>query len=197
MENINPEIKEVVRTDRTLEDNAFIEEIEDEIDTEEVFDLIRDITDPEHPLTLEQLNVVKKQQISVENKRRLIKVEFTPTIPHCSMSTIIGLCIRVRLMRSLPNRWKVDVKIFPGTHQSEDALNKQLNDKERCIAALENPALRKVVNRCLEDCDTLYTTTLADPTDSLPSKILLAQSQSDSRQNEKHSSGMNEAFWVW
>ena len=46
-------------------------------------------------------------------------VQFTPTIPHCSMATLIGLCLRVKLQRSLPSRFKVDVKIYPGTHSSE------------------------------------------------------------------------------
>ena len=50
-----------------------------------------------------------------------VRVGFTPTIPHCSMATLIGLCIRVRLLRTLPERFKVDVVINPGTHQSEVA----------------------------------------------------------------------------
>lgn len=37
------------------------------------------------------------------------------------MATLIGLCIRVRLIRSLPKRFKVDVMIREGTHQSEAA----------------------------------------------------------------------------
>ncbi|KAH3769380.1 hypothetical protein DPMN_170647 [Dreissena polymorpha] len=44
---------------------------------------------------------------------------------------------------------QVDVKIAPGTHASEDAVNKQLADKERVAAALENSHLLKVVNQCL------------------------------------------------
>lgn len=39
--------------------------------------------------------------------------------------------------------------IRPGTHASEAAVNKQLADKERVAAALENAALRETVNRCL------------------------------------------------
>ena len=76
-------------------------------DREEVFDLIRDINDPEHPLTLEQLNVAQLQQIEVDDERNRVCVEFTPTIPHCSMATLIGLSIRVKLLRSLPSRFKV------------------------------------------------------------------------------------------
>ena len=45
------------------------------------------------------------------------------------MATLIGLAIRVKLLRSLPPRFKVDVVIAPGTHESEAAVNKQLADK--------------------------------------------------------------------
>jgi hypothetical protein len=44
---------------------------------------------------------------------------------------------------------KVDIFVEEGTHQSENAVNKQLNDKERVAAALENKNLTKVVNECL------------------------------------------------
>ena len=65
------------------------------------------------------------------------------------MATLIGLCIRVKLLRSLPARFKVTVRIQPGTHASENAVNKQLADKERVCAALENAHLLGVVNRCI------------------------------------------------
>jgi metal-sulfur cluster biosynthetic enzyme len=70
-------------------------------------DLIRNINDPEHPLTLEQLNVVQEPHISVSDSDSHISVVFTPTIPHCSMATLIGLCIRVKLLHSVPQRFKV------------------------------------------------------------------------------------------
>lgn len=38
----------------------------------------------------------------------------------------------------------------PGSHASEAAVNKQLNDKERVAAALENPSLLSMVNKCLD-----------------------------------------------
>ena len=119
------------------------------IDALEVFDLLRDINDPEHPLTLEQLKVAAPDLISIDEETGVVRVSFTPTIPHCSMATLIGLCVRVKLMRSLPPRYKVDVSVTPGTHASEDALNKQLNDKERVAAALENPRLLEAVEQCL------------------------------------------------
>lgn len=51
------------------------------------------------------------------------------------------LCIRVKLLRSIPSRFKVDVTVTPGSHASEHQVNKQLNDKERVAAALENSSL--------------------------------------------------------
>ncbi|ETN72914.1 hypothetical protein NECAME_18619, partial [Necator americanus] len=125
------------------------ESVEDPVDALEVFELIRDINDPEHPYTLEQLNVVQEELIHVfkDNKHIYVdvraqlmqyqsqtpvghlqslcmfstnrfgllriaysrrspctgvrKVRFTPTIPHCTMATLIGLAIRVKLVRSL------------------------------------------------------------------------------------------------
>lgn len=51
-QNLNPTIYE--RTEeRASEDSDFNNEIPDEIDRREIFDLIRTINDPEHPLTLE------------------------------------------------------------------------------------------------------------------------------------------------
>lgn len=38
----------------------------------------------------------------------------------CS-ATAAGLSLRVRLLRSLPERFKVDIKVKEGTHQSENA----------------------------------------------------------------------------
>lgn len=138
--------------------------------------------------------------VYVDNTNNEIRVLFTPTIPHCSMATLIGLSIRVRLLRALPRRFKVEVGIYPGTHASRDAgkhmeprllppapglaiaaricysgalsrlycrvesqsqacpcprtawhgaflpfaVNKQLSDKERVAAALENTHLLEV-----------------------------------------------------
>lgn len=101
--------------------------------------MLRHINDPEHPLSLEQLNVVRPELITVIGES--VKVEFTPTIPNCTMATLIGLMIRVKLHRSLPQRFKVDVLIEQGKHEQQVEINKQLNDKERVLAALENANL--------------------------------------------------------
>lgn len=106
--NANPIVYEpTLTTIRVETESDYDDDIVDPIDAEEVYELLRSISDPEHPLTLEQLNVTQLQHITVDNNENHVLVEFTPTIPHCSMATLIGLCIRVRLLRSLPERFKV------------------------------------------------------------------------------------------
>lgn len=154
LQNANPIIYNISK--ETIVINNFDyddEEIREDVSSVEIFELIRHINDPEHPLTLEQLNVVSMDNIVVNDKENIICVQFTPTIPHCSMATLIGLCLRVKLIRSLPTRFKVTIKISPGSHQSEIAINKQLADKERVAAALENNHLLEVVNKCITNTD--------------------------------------------
>lgn len=49
-----------------------------------------------------------------------------------------------------PTRHQTDILLTPGSHASEAAVNKQLADKERVAAALENPNLLQMVDRCLQ-----------------------------------------------
>ncbi|XP_044173155.1 cytosolic iron-sulfur assembly component 2B-like isoform X2 [Acropora millepora] len=148
LQNANPMVFKA-KQERIILPEEEDDSVVDKIDEREVFDLIRSINDPEHPLTLEQLNVVEQSLVEVDDDKGYVKVQFTPTIPHCSMATLIGLAIRVQLLRSLPDRFKVDVNVTPGSHASEDAVNKQLGDKERVAAALENSHLLELVNQCL------------------------------------------------
>ncbi|XP_020111311.1 protein AE7-like isoform X3 [Ananas comosus] len=105
--NANPVVYE--RKERRVHKlPAVIDEYAQEpIDQQEIFDHIRDIKDPEHPYSLEQLNVVTDDAIEVNDEKSHVRVTFTPTVEHCSMATIIGLCLRVKLIRSLPSRYKV------------------------------------------------------------------------------------------
>ncbi|XP_072024551.1 MIP18 family protein galla-2-like [Amphiura filiformis] len=148
LENVNPTVHGRLKDRHVIPDEED-DDVVDKIDAREVFDLIRNINDPEHPLTLEELNVVEHAQVEVDDDANSVRILFTPTIPHCSMATLIGLSIRVKLIRALPSRFKVDVEIYPGSHVSELAVNKQLADKERVAAALENGHLLEVVNQCL------------------------------------------------
>ena len=55
-------------------------------------------------------------------------------------------------------RFKVDIALAEGSHLSEAAITKQLNDKERIAAALENPNLLEMVQTCLQDAELVLDT---------------------------------------
>ena len=82
-----------------------------------------------------------------------IRLEFMPTVPHCSLATLIGLCLRVKLERNLMLKHKLDIVVGEGTHAIEGDVNKQINDKERVAAAMENPDLRDMVEECIKEVD--------------------------------------------
>lgn len=93
-DNVNPNVYDK-GSEREKQATDFDEEVEDLFDEREIFDLIRNINDPEHPLTLEELRVVEESNIQVDNKENTVFVNFTPTIPHCSMATLIGKFIKL------------------------------------------------------------------------------------------------------
>lgn len=135
------------------------------------------MVDPEHPYTLEQLKVVDDESVEIsmdDGNTCCIRVRFTPTVPHCNLASTIGLCIYEKLRRELPRVLKVQQYLFVTIpswifmlHQESTQLkkivifrlflvkvilvNKQVNDKERVIAALENPPLRELVEECIKE----------------------------------------------
>ncbi|KAB5556867.1 hypothetical protein DKX38_007776 [Salix brachista] len=123
---------------------------DDSVDPLDIYDILfslfshfliyhfKDIRDPEHPYSLEQLSVLSEESITVDDK-----------LGRIFMATVIGLCLRVKLQECFPPHYKVDIKVAHGSHADEEAVNKQLNDKERVAAALENPNLRQLVDECL------------------------------------------------
>ncbi|CAL5868824.1 uncharacterized protein PFLUO_LOCUS3051 [Penicillium psychrofluorescens] len=139
------------------DDDNLLEEL---IDEQEIYDLIGSVSDPEHPVSLGELAVVSLPDIKITptlpkvpgSPLQTVTVLITPTITHCSLATVIGLGVRVRLEQSLPPRFRLDVRIKEGTHSTADEVNKQLADKERVAAALENGALMKVIAKMLETC---------------------------------------------
>lgn len=156
----NDPFHHLIDSDSSGSDNDSDAEIE-AIDEQEIYDLIATMSDPEHPITLGALAVVSLPDISIkstfpnrpESPLRTVTVLITPTIQHCSLATVIGLGVRVRLEESLPARFRVDVRIKEGTHSTADEVNKQLADKERVAAALWNPTLQSFIKKMLETCE--------------------------------------------
>jgi len=122
-------------------------------------DLISNISDPEHPLSLGSLAVINLPDIHIipptspRSRISTVVVDLTPTISHCSLATVIGLGVRVRLEQALPPRFRVDVRIKEGTHSTAEAVTKQLSDKERVAAAVENATLMGVIRTMLKTCE--------------------------------------------
>ena len=67
LDNSSPRLYDTLAPRQAL-DVDFDESVRDPFDDREVFDLIRDLNDPEHPLTLEQLNVVELDKVHVDDK---------------------------------------------------------------------------------------------------------------------------------
>jgi len=135
------------------------DEPREEIDEHEIYDLISSIQDPEHPNSLASLAVVNLPDISIihptspTSRISTVRVLLTPTTAHCSLGTVIGLAVRVRLEQALPPRFRIDVQLKEGTHTTADAVNKQLGDKERVAAAMENGTLVGVIRNMLSTCE--------------------------------------------
>lgn len=145
-------------SDASSDGSVSDEEEREEIDEQEVYDLISTILDPEHPLTLGSLGVVNLDDIRIippstpRSRISSVQVLITPTTSACSLTTVIGLGVKVRLVNALPPRFRVDVRIKEGTSASADEANKQLGDKERVAAAMENRSLINMVKHMLSSC---------------------------------------------
>ncbi|MES1916264.1 MAG: hypothetical protein MHM6MM_008098 [Cercozoa sp. M6MM] len=151
MQNPNPELG-VRRTQRELQDLS--EDAELSMLRDEIFDQIRTIRDPEHDFSLEELSVVSEEGIELTRRTGRpnamdCTVYYVPTVPHCSLALLIGLCIRQKLCRNVLPHFSIKLQILieEGTHQDAAAVNKQVGDKERCAAAMENPQLRRMVEK--------------------------------------------------
>lgn len=78
----------------------------------------------------------------------------------------------MKIERNISHKIKLDIYIKKGAHATEDesmrerfdkirdsnlnfkhsiSVNKQINDKERIAAALENPNLKNMVEDCIQD----------------------------------------------
>ena len=70
----------------------------------------------------------------------MIEVRLKPTNAHCHLIQQIALAVHLRLRRELAHvmEYKVRVICFGSSHARQEEVEKQMNDKERIAAALEN-----------------------------------------------------------
>lgn len=155
VDNPNPEVKVISRETRDFGKPQTLRD--------RIFDIIRDIRDPEHPHSLEELSVVDLDSVTIASPPGdtpgygKISIAFTPTVPHCSLASIIGLSIQSKirdadvLAPKGDQYYKLRVHCVEGTHASADEINKQLADKERVAAAFDNPKIMNLLRQCTEN----------------------------------------------
>lgn len=106
-------------------------------------DLLRNIKDPEKPQTLEELEVVYEDCVLIDETTpkgvNVIRVEFNPTVPHCSLATLIGLCIRIKLERNLITFHKLDIYIKEGAHATEQESGLYFFFNYKYFISINNP----------------------------------------------------------
>lgn len=80
-------------------------------------DVIRSIRDPEKPNTLEELDVVTEQCVEVQelgDDEYLIIIRFSPTVPHCSLATLIGEThAQIQSAHGQPTVWENNSSALP------------------------------------------------------------------------------------
>jgi len=73
------------------------------------------------------MEITNKTTLQVINQRSLklytVRIEFNPTVPHCSLATLIGLSIRIKVIRSILENVKLDIYIKEGAHTTEEESN--------------------------------------------------------------------------
>ncbi|KAH6756621.1 MIP18 family protein [Perilla frutescens var. hirtella] len=100
---------------------------------------IRDIKDPEHPYSLEELKVITEDAIEVDDKHSYVRNDLLQGHIYSDRRTL----------QHGNSNW---LMLAGQTHTffaTSIQVNKQLNDKERVAAALENPNLVDMVDECL------------------------------------------------
>mmetsp|Transcript_8375 Transcript_8375/g.9467 ORF Transcript_8375/g.9467 Transcript_8375/m.9467 type:complete len:168 (+) Transcript_8375:29-532(+) len=111
----------------------------------DIYDLLKNIRDPEHPYTLEQLDNLKEEDIEIyeQDDLKILIISWKPATPTYSLATHIGLSIYIKLERDFADfkSYKLSVLIKDGTHKNKSAVDRQVNDKERIEAAKENEKL--------------------------------------------------------
>ena len=64
----------------------------------------------------------------VPTEHEVVEVEFKPTVPHCSLATLIGLCIRTKILLTIPHA-KLTIRIKEGAHQTADQSQQRTHSR--------------------------------------------------------------------
>ncbi|MDO8123610.1 MAG: iron-sulfur cluster assembly protein [Candidatus Hermodarchaeota archaeon] len=114
--------------------------------TEEVLVVLRRVLDPEHPVNVVEMGLVKNEDVTITDET--IRVEFAPTSPMCPMGAVIGIIIRKALEDEFPDK-KVTVTVKSGTHMREEACNTMINDEDQYQTAIDKLTASGALDRLI------------------------------------------------
>ncbi len=115
-------------------------------DKEDVLRVLRNVNDPEHPVSILDLDIVTENDIEVDDDH--VEVQFAPTVPFCPMGGAIGIVIKYALEKELG--LEAEVKVKPGAHVQEEMLNQTINDPESYQETLDRLRNSGLLDRCLQ-----------------------------------------------
>ncbi len=116
------------------------------METEAVMAILRRVLDPEHPVNVVEMGLVKSEDVTIT--KDAISIEFAPTSPMCPMGAVIGIIIRKAVEDEFPEK-KVNVTVKSGTHMREDACNTMINDEDQYQSAIEKLTTSGALDRLI------------------------------------------------
>ena len=109
-----------------------------------ILEILHEVNDPGVPMTLEEMGIVSRDWISVEDEN--IQVKYRPTSNLCPVGMALGVVIKSVLEEGLD--MVVEVRMLRGSHVQMDLVNDLLGDRGRYEKALERLRSSGFVNRC-------------------------------------------------
>lgn len=109
-----------------------------------ILEILHEVNDPGVPMTLEEMGIVSRDWISVEEEN--IRVKYRPTSNLCPVGMALGVVIKSVLEEGLD--MVVEVRMLRGSHFQMDLVNNLLGDRGRYEKALERLRSSGFVNRC-------------------------------------------------
>jgi metal-sulfur cluster biosynthetic enzyme len=117
------------------------------MDKQTILDHLRNVLDPEHPVSIVDLKIVTEDDITITNGE--INIKFKPTSPFCPMGAVIGLVIKKAITDATGK--EVNVEVREGTHVREEYVNKIINDKDNYDNTIKKLEQSGLLARCLPE----------------------------------------------
>ena len=124
------------------------------------------IIDPEFPIILVKLKVIKIEFIKIythiPSQKLVYSISFFPTYGKCKLAPLLGITLFSayfkkstlnKLFKLTVRNWFIHfkVKLANKDHKIGENITKQLNDKERLSSAIENKFIRLSILKCIQN----------------------------------------------